>query len=508
MSGEAHHALIALDGADVRRRLTLASEVIVVGSGPAGATVARNLAAGGLDVLVLEEGAHVTPAQFPVSAVRAMGLMYRDMGTSIAMGSSPMPYLQGKVVGGTSVINGAISWAFPREIYDAWLAADPALAEGLSWEALTAAQAEIMSRLHVAPTPPAIAGAKNLVLARGAEALGVAHRPISRNVTGCMGSGRCLQGCPNGAKLSMERTFLPDAVRDGARLMAGIRVTRVLTDARGAYGVEGITAAGAAVEARARYAVVLAASAIQTPMILQASGITHGAVGHGLMAHPGVSLTARFDEPVDNFRGATQGHEVTGWLHEGLKLEAIGFDLPILASRLPDVGPAFARRLTELNRYAVAGAAIHAEARGSVRRGLAGRASVRYSLTNADVRKVRLGVRRLGEVMLAAGAREVYPGVAGFDAVVSDPRRMAQLTDEGSLNPKAYAMSMTHLFGTARMGSDPATSVVRPDFRHHTTPGLYIADSSVFPGNLGVNPQIAIMAMAAVMAASLAAATA
>jgi choline dehydrogenase-like flavoprotein len=65
-------------------------------------------------------------------------------------------------------------------------------------------------------------------------------------------------------------------------------------------------------------------------------------------------------------------------------------------------------------------------------------------------------------------------------------------------------MSMTHLFGTARMGSDPRTSVVRPDFRHHATEALYVADSSVFPTNLGVNPQIAIMALADLCAARVA----
>jgi choline dehydrogenase-like flavoprotein len=61
-------------------------------------------------------------------------------------------------------------------------------------------------------------------------------------------------------------------------------------------------------------------------------------------------------------------------------------------------------------------------------------------------------------------------------------------------------MSMTHLFGTARLGSDPRSSVVRPDFRHHHVDGLYIADSSIFPTNLGVNPQLPIMALAALCA--------
>jgi choline dehydrogenase-like flavoprotein len=97
-------------------------------------------------------------------------------------------------------------------------------------------------------------------------------------------------------------------------------------------------------------------------------------------------------------------------------------------------------------------------------------------------------------------AREVYPGIAGFDPVVRDRAELPRLEREAPLSPSAYSMSMTHLFGTARMGSDPARSVVRPDFRHHATAGLYVADSSVFPSNTGVNPMIAIRALAARLA--------
>jgi len=492
-------ALVELDGRFVHQPLSVEADVVVVGSGPAGATVARALARQGVRVLVLEEGNEAKPSSFVASGVRAMASLYRDMGTSIAFGNASMPYLQGRVVGGTSVINGAISWRLPREVLDQWAAADPALREALPYERIARAEAEIEERLHVLPTDPRVAGPKNLLLARGADALGVAHRPIRRNVDGCVGEGRCLQGCPHGHKLSMDRSFLPDAVADGARIFAGMRVERVELERSRATRVVGITAAGARFEARARHAVVLAASAIQTPVLLRKSGLTHGPVGDGLTAHPGVSVTGLFADDVRNYRGATQGHEVTGYRGEGIKLEALGFDVSLLASRVPGVGADFARRLRDLDRYAVWGAAIRASARGRVRPGPA-RPIVTYSLTDNDVRKARRAVRLLGDVMLAAGALEVYPGVPGFDQVVRDPGTMARFERDGSLSASDYAMSMTHLFGTARMGSDPARNVVRPDFRHHTTEGLYVADSSVFPDNLGVNPQIAIMALADVCA--------
>jgi choline dehydrogenase-like flavoprotein len=499
-------ALVELDGHTITSPFEAEADIVVVGSGPAGATVARHLARAGVSVIVLEEGSEARPEDFVASGLQSMAALYRDMGTSIAFGNASMPYLQGRVVGGTSVVNGAISWRFPRETVERWIAEDPALGATLAYDAIAEAEARIEARLNVHPTEPQVAGPKNLLLARGAEAMGVEHRPIRRNVDGCVGAGRCLQGCPHGAKLSMDRTFLPDAVEGGARIFAGMRVDRVEHAQGRARAAIGVTGGGAPFTIRARRGVVLAASAIQTPCILRRSELGQGPVGDHLCAHPGVSVTGRFDEPVRNWRGATQGHEITGWRAEGLKIEALGFDVSILASRVPGVAGDFARNLAELDRYAVWGAAVRAEARGHVRPGpgAGGRPIVTYSLTAADVKKVRRGVRLLGETFLAAGATEVYPGVPGFDAVVRDRARMARFDDEGSLSASDYQMSMTHLFGTARMGSDAARSVVRPDFRHHATEGLWVADSSVFPGNLGVNPQIAIMAIAELCAAQVA----
>lgn len=300
----------------------------------------------------------------------------------------------------------------------------------------------------------------------------------------------------------MDKTFLPDAVSRGARIYSNIRVERVLIEHEKAVGVLAKTKAGAVLKVRSKEGVVLAASAIQTPVLLQESGITQGPVGQGLCGHPGVSVTARFDGPARNYSGATQGHEVTGWRGEGLKIEALGFDLSILASRLPGYGQALMKNIEAMDHFVAWGAAIRAFARGQVRSVL-GKPVVSYSLTNDDVVKTRHAVRRLGETFFAAGATEVYPGVPGFDKVVTRAERIREIENEAPLRANAYSMSITHLFGTARMGSDANTSVVRPDFRHHAVKGLFVADSSVFPTNLGVNPQIAIMAVAQLCAQSI-----
>ncbi|MBK6518039.1 MAG: FAD-dependent oxidoreductase [Polyangiaceae bacterium] len=497
-SGDAPR-LVHLDGRALTRPQSFDADVVIVGSGPAGATVARSLAARGLDVVVLEEGHEARPESFVASGLTSMARLYREMGTSMALGNNPMPYLQGVAVGGTSVINGAISWRFNRETLDAWVSADPGLAGTLDPARLKTHEDAIWSRLGIAPTEDAVAGRKNQLLADGARALSLESRPIFRNVHGCLGSGRCLQGCPNGAKLSMDRSFLADAVHSGARILAGMRVSRVLHDGRRALGVAGTSAAGARFDVFARHAVVLAASAIGTPALLLASGLDHGPVGRHLTAHPGVSVTGRFSEPANNQLGATQGHEVVGLRAEGLKVEALGFDLSILASRVPGYGRELARGLAELDRFAVWGTALRARGEGSVRL-LNGRPQVFYSLHPDDLVKARRAVRVMGDLFLAAGATEIYPGVPGFDAVIKDRATLERFEREGPLSPRAYAMSMTHLFGTARMGSDPAKSVVGPSFEHHHVAKLFVADSSVFPGNLGVNPQIPIMTLAAVCA--------
>ena len=262
-----------VDGAAVATPVHKTADVVVVGTGPAGAAVARTAAAGGAHVVLFDEGPYVRPEQFPADGFTAMARLYRAMGATVSRGAPMMPMVQGRVVGGTSVVNGAISWRLPRDVHQQWLDADPALDESLDWHALEALFDRIEDHLNIRPTDDAIAGPNNLLLARGAEALGLEHRPIARNVRGCRGLGRCLQGCPEGNKLSMDLSYLPDACRRGAEIYSSVRVDRVVVERGKAVGVTGRARGGGAVTAGASEAVVLAASAIQSPALLLRSGL-------------------------------------------------------------------------------------------------------------------------------------------------------------------------------------------------------------------------------------------
>jgi choline dehydrogenase-like flavoprotein len=147
---------------------------------------------------------------------------------------------------------------------------------------------------------------------------------------------------------------------------------------------------------------------------------------------------------------------------------------------------------------------VRAAARGRVRRGLFGGAAITYDLTDQDVRILKLAIKRLTQMMFAAGAREVLPGVHGLpDRIgsVDQIEAIFALPDD----PRLFHFIAAHLFGTAPMGPDPRSSVVGPNLEAHDLPGLHVFDSSVFPSNIGVNPQHTISAISWLAAERLAA---
>ena len=202
-----------------------------------------------------------------------------------------------------------------------------------------------------------------------------------------------------------------------------------------------------------------------------------------------------FDDPVDMWFGATQGYETTHYWDERMKFETVGMPLDIGGARLPGFGAPLVRRLADFGHIAHWGVQVRAEAQGRVRRGMFGRTVINYDMTDQDVAILKTGLKRVAELMFAAGARAVLPGIYGMDEEITSLDGMAKLDDLPD-DPRLFHGIASHLFGTAVMGPDPRHSVVGTNLEAHDLPGLFVIDSSVFPTNMGVNPAHTISAVA------------
>lgn len=465
------------------------ADFVIVGTGAGGATAARVLTGAGHSALLVEEGEQIDPDKRPTALLEAMARTFRDLGTTVTAGSRPFPLLQGRMVGGSTAINSGIIWRMPEDTRVQW-GAEHGLSSLVDPLPLERAFEQIERELQVAPTEEALFGGNNERMQAGARALGLPGKAMARNAATCKGSGRCLQGCPNLARQSMDVSYVPRSLRAGGRLHAQLRVERVLFEGRRAIGVEAVRPTGERVKLRGRRGVIVAGGAVQTPLLLWRSGVRRN-VGQNFRAHPGSAVVGRFPKPIGMAFGATQGYEIP--LRERrMKLETLALPPEMLASRLPGAGEEWQERLSCLDHYAQWAVLNRMEAIGTVRPGFFGTAKVAYTPTQADLERTREGVLLLAKLLFAAGATEVYPGFAGRPEVIRSVDELRAL-EEGKVRPGDFHLMASHIFGGACAGADPSRAVVDPSLAVHEREALYCMDASVFPSNLGVNPQHTIM---------------
>jgi choline dehydrogenase-like flavoprotein len=162
-------------------------------------------------------------------------------------------------------------------------------------------------------------------------------------------------------------------------------------------------------------------------------------------------------------------------------------------------GASFKRDVLRLGHVNVAGILLRDRDHGRVVTRRDGSPIWKYSISKFDQSHVRVGVRRAAEMLAESGAREVItssvrpvrwiPGSGSLDAFQEE-------ADAMGYGPNRTSYFSFHQMGTARMGSDPATSVVDANNEAHDTKGLYVMDGSCFPTASGVNPMLSIAAIA------------
>jgi choline dehydrogenase-like flavoprotein len=485
-----------VDAATLEDGEVLECDVVVVGTGAGGAPVASALAQRGHAVLLVEEGQYFTREDFRGRGQEMIAKLYRRGGTTAAIGNTVIPIPVGRGVGGTTLINSGTCLRVPDSTLAEWRVMG--LGE-FTPDLLAPFYEEVEKELGVGPSPPAAIGKPGELIARGCNALGYAHRPLSRNAPGCDGQGMCCFGCPTDAKRSTNVSYVPKALTRGAQLVTGLKIDRVLLEGERAVGVlgraEGKDGRARTLRVHAR-AVVLACGALHTPALLLRQGIanTSGELGRNLSIHPALAALAVFDEPVHAWNSVPQGYSIDEFAHEGLLFEGASAPLDITAASLRGYGPDFVALMERFDRILTFGFMVKDTSRGRVRAAGSGEPLITYRVGARDLALVQRGLGILSRVFFAAGAREVRVPVAGV-APLHGPDDVGRL-ERRALAARHVELTAYHPLGTARMGSDPLRSVVDSTHETHDVHNLYVCDGSSVPGSLGVNPQMTIMAMA------------
>ncbi|MBN2158389.1 MAG: GMC family oxidoreductase [Spirochaetes bacterium] len=475
-------------------------DVCVIGSGPGGGVVAKELAEKGHSVVLLEEGGHFTVDDWDGRPASGMSAMYRGGGTTGTLGNPFISITLGKCIGGTSTVNSATCFRTPGPVLDRWR--DELGLGAMSEDTLGPYFDRVEKIINVTELTWDILGNNASIVKRGCDKLGYTCLPLRHNVKDCKGCGPCQFGCPENAKQSVNVTYVPLAVKAGARVYANCRAERVIVSGGVAAGVEGSVVEPKTgrrtrrVSVKSRVVVVSCGSMI-TPSFLKWSGLKNRHIGRHLQIHPAGRVVALMDETVEGWKGVSQGAYIPDFEGEGIMMEGVMVHPSLLLAALPGVGYEHKEMALKYNSLAVFGIMAHDETEGRVLKGFDTRKNAgifaTYLIKQADADKLKRGIAYLSKIFFAAGARLVYTAIAKMPVLHSaaDADRLL----ETRIKPSQIETMAFHPLGTCRMAADPSRGAVDGSGESFEVKNLYVADGSIVPTSLGVNPQITIMAL-------------
>jgi len=496
---------------------TIDCDVCVVGSGAGGGTVAGELAMKGLRTVVLEAGPGDQAPQFTQRELDGIQKLYYQSGLA-ASSDLGIAIFAGACLGGGTTVNWQTCLRTPDYIRDEW--SERSKCELFTSEKFTQALDQVCRRLGVSSDESDV-NANNEPIRRGCEKLGYSWEVIERNSRGCDGSqcGYCTFGCRVGGKQSTVATFLQAMQRwRSSTIITQCRAERVLIERGKVVGVAATTRAldGVLENIEIRTPLVVAcAGGLETPALLERSGLSHSALGRNLYVHPTSAVAGVYSDPIAPWTGPPQSI-LSGQFSRfegnfGFRLEAAPAHPGLLAMAVPWTTARSHRRLMQRSAHVSATIALTRDATGGrVRSRRDGGLTIDYTMGRREQSLVARGIAAAARVQIAAGAEEVHTlhsaGLAFRGNAKMSPSEIDAFCDRVVAEPVAGNRCMVfsaHQMGTCRMGRERMNSVCDENGAVYGVKGLYVADASLFPSSSGVNPMITVMALAKCVASGL-----
>ena len=489
---------------------TLKTQVCVIGSGAGGAVVAYNAAAAGNDVVLLEEGSYVTAKEMNHDLREMIPKLYKEGGAQTTV-DSLMPIIQGKCLGGTTVINNAICLRINNpgmspnghDLLAVW----KKLGVNIDVNKLNEAYDRVEKKINVGKISEETGGEGGRVLLDGIKKLqssGELDKKyksdyFKKNYKESLGCGFCNWGCPYGRKMSMLETYIPGAIDNGARVVTDCKVVKIERHGNKVTGVKCELKGGRKLFVRADK-VVVSCGAIGSSVLLMESGIGGSRVGKNFSFNAFTNMNGRFERVINSYDGAQMASYMDGG---NFILETI-FNPPMLQSGLiPGWFNTHFERMRAYDRLASIGIVVGTENNGRVKRikflrDMLG--PVIYTMTDKDFKDLKDGMVLATQVFFAAGAKAVYPNSLVDIEMKADEfdshDKIERLINSKIKKPNDVIHGSSHPQGGNAMSDSKKKGVVNNQFKVHGYENLYVCDASVFPTTITVNPQLTIMAMA------------
>ena len=486
---------------------TLEADVVVVGSGSGGGVAAAELAKAGKRVIILEAGGYFNESDFVQVEMLAYRMFLR--GGFFPSADGMVSIAAGSTVGGGSTVNWSNSLMCPAAVRACW-AKDSGL-DDIDTIAFDEHLHAVFDRIGC-NDKVATQNAPHQRLAAGASKLGYSYRIATLNIDPERYDptliGYSQMGDQTGAKQGTMRTYLQDASDAGAKLVPNTRAQRILTDDGKAAGVEA-TYTDPQTQRNFRIvvhapAVVAAAGSLETPALLLRSGIGGPAVGVELRMHPASLVSGIYDEPQDPWFGPGMAGVMNEFAEAnegfGYLIECVPHLPGLFTTVVPWLSGAQHKELTRLYRYRADWVFIVKDrGAGSVTLDENGQSLHWYPFTDElDRRNFREAAVTAIRMQEAAGAQQIFLAGQPFPPWQrgEDLEAFIEKVNQVPIGPGGTPVFSAHQMCSAHLGSDPQTSVAKPNGELHDTTGVWIADASGMPSCSGVNPMLSTMALA------------
>ena len=478
-------------------------DVIIVGSGAGGGTVAQELGAlvrHGARVLVVEQGARLGDEEFTGRELDMAPALYED-GGGFLTADGTMTLAFGRAYGGSTVVYTGTSLIAPERVIHRWHV------PGLSHDDIERRSQKYMVQNNVHELTPDLINDNNRLFVDGCRKNGWTARQFPLNLKGCRGSSLCNLGCPNAAKQGTNRVQLPNAEANGVEVVTRaealevadqtvtVRVSAPRADEKGlpSEWLPGMYRVHADI-------VVLAGGAIGTSALILRSPIARAIphVGARFTCHPAHILVAEHEAPITNDVGHPKSFYLDRAEEERFVLETCMYFPFITAKNMTGFGAAhsqFMRAFSRLQMILVL-ACDRATPKNRVTVNALGRPVVHYTFMPETIDALVRGTRAAARIFFGAGALRVHAPSADPPLVSrEDAERADALIDARHFLPGRISVSAAHLMGGCAMGQ-PHAAVTDSYGRVHGLPWLRVADASLFPDSLEINPYVTVMALA------------